>query len=468
MFKMKNISCFLLIVIAGITSCNKLNETAYSQITTDNFFTTKNDVDAALTAMYRPIQQCCGGYEQSANFVLNATSDEGTSSNSTWGQYDNLTYTPGSSGDVHDIWVANYQSISSANYVLDNEKKIASLDPDPTYAMAKLAEARFIRGMDYFELVQMFGDVPLRTTLTSRADQVDIPRTSADSVYAQIIADFTYAEANLPVAASATGHPTKFAATSFLAKVYLTMKDYQNALTKSEDVRDNGPYGLLPNFADIFDVDNKDNKEVIFDIQYIRQDGQGMRMEYLVLGPDNLFAAGATGGWGLSNVENGVINHYNPVDSRIATTFADPSPGLTTYYIGKWRDVKGVSADGHGNNYIVYRYADLLLEVAEAENEVNGPTIVAYNSINTVRTRANLPGLTTGLTQDQFRDSVLWERHLELNWEEWRWFDLKRTGKLKETLIADGKTWNDRYLLFPIPQSEIDASNKKIVQNPGY
>src|SRR6266852_3973255 len=130
MLKMKNINYFLLVGIVCIASCNKLDETAYSQITTTNFFTTKSDVDAALTAMYRPLQACCGGYEQSANFVLNSVSDEGTSNNSLWGQYDDLTYTPGSSGDVQGVWNVTYQSISSANYVTDNEKKIAALDPD--------------------------------------------------------------------------------------------------------------------------------------------------------------------------------------------------------------------------------------------------------------------------------------------------------------------------------------------------
>ena len=84
-----------------------------------------------------------------------------------------------------------------------------------------------------------------------------------------------------------------------------------------------------------------------------------------------------------------------------------------------------------------------------------------------IRARANLPDLA-GLSQDQFRDAVINERHFELAYEEVRWFDLKRTGRLKDALIAVGKNWDDRYLLFPIPQSEVDASNGKIVQNPGY
>lgn len=471
MSKIKYI-CTIVLGTALFAACNKLDETAYSNITPENFFTTKNDVNAALVAMYRPLQNCCGGPEQAGLFVLNLVSDEGTSNNSLWSQYDNLTYTPGSASEVRDLWTACYQSISSSNFVLDNVKKIQALDTDPAFANSKLAEAQFMRAVNYFQLVQMFGGVPLRTTMVNRADQVNIPRSSVDSVYNLIISDLQFAEQNLPPVADMAGKPTKWAASSYLAKVYLTKKDYNDALTKATEVYEQGPYSILPKFADVFDVENKNNAEVIFNLQYIRLNGQGMRIQDLALGGYNPYAYQATTGWGLSNIEHNMYAQYNPADDRINTTFAPyvnkPADKVDSQYVGKWRDVKGVSADGHGNDYIIYRYADLVLEVAESENEVNGPSVKAYTAINTIRHRAILPDLTAGLTQDQFRDSVLQERHLELNWEEWRWFDLKRTDRLKTTLIADGKNWDDRYYLFPIPQSEVDASNKLITQNPGY
>jgi hypothetical protein len=451
-------------------SCGKLKETSYSQVSPGEFFGTKSDVDAALVAMYNPIQQCCNGFQQAGTFVLNSASDEGTSDNSLWGQYDQLTYTPNSSPEIQGMWQAYYQSISSANFVLDNQAKIEAIDntSDKSYTNEKLAEARFMRGMDYFFLVQLFGDVPLRTTSVTRLDQTDIARTASDSVYAQIIQDFQFAAQYLPVVADKAGKPTKYAATAFLAKVYLTRGNYQNALTNADSVISSATYSLLPSFADVFDVNNKNNEECIFSVQYIRLNGQGMRMEELVMGPNDKYCYGGGGGWGLSNLEPNIYPSYQPADSRRATTITDTSSGQATYYPGKWRDVQGVSADGHGNNYIVYRYADVLLESAEAYNEVNGPGAEAYNRINQVRSRASLPNLTPGLSQSQFRDSVLWERHLELCFEEWRWFDLKRTGRLKNTLILDGKAWDDKFLLFPIPQPEIDASNGKITQNPGY
>jgi hypothetical protein len=472
MLKMKHIIYFLAIGMTFLASCNKLHETAYSNVSPQSFFTTKNDVNAALVAMYRPLQNCCGGPEQAGTFVLNLASDEGTSNNSLWSQYDNLTYTPGSASEVHDMWGSYYQSISSANFVLDNEKKIDGLFSNVADANAKLAEAKFMRATDYFQLVQMFGGVPLRTTLVTRQDQTNIPRASVDSVYSLIISDLQYAEQNLPLVADLSGKPTKWAASAYLAKVYLTQKDFKDALAKASDVVANGPYKILPSFASIFDVNNKNNAEVIFTVEYIRLNGQGMRMQDLVMGPYNPFAYQGTTGWGLSNAESSDYAQFNPADDRVQTTFAPyvnkPAGKVDSQYIGKWRDVQGVSADGHGTDFILYRFADVVLEQAEAENEVNGPTAVAYAAINKIRERALMPDLTPGLSQSAFRDSVLQERKLELNWEEWRWFDLKRTGNLKSALIADGKTWDDRYYLFPIPQTEIDASNKLITQNPGY
>ncbi len=457
-----------ILLISIVTGCNKLNETAYSAPTPDNFFGSQADVAAALVGMYRPLQACCNSYEQAGTFILNSASDEGTSSNPSFGQiYDNLTYTP-AAPDIAGEWSACYQSISGANFVLDNEAKVTALDAssNQSYTKAVLAEARFVRAVNYFQLVQMFGAVPLRVTQAKTQGDVDIPRSPTDSVYAQIITDFQDAEANLPATCPA-GKPTKWAASAFLAKVYLTKGDYPNALTEATNVVNNGPYSLQPKFEQVFDVNNKNNSEVIFAIQYIRKDQFGSRIGYLVMGADDNFNGGSSGGWELTNMEKGQYKIYNPSDDRINTTFTNPAPNQVIYHAGKWRDTLGVSVDGQGNDFIVYRYADLKLILAETENEVNGPTPIAYANINAIRNRALLPDLTPGLTKDQFRDSVLFERNLELNFEEVRWFDLKRTGKLKSTLVADGKIWDDRFYLFPIPQSEIDASTQ-LKQNPGY
>ncbi|MEO6540610.1 MAG: RagB/SusD family nutrient uptake outer membrane protein [Ferruginibacter sp.] len=459
---------FFMAAIVMVASCNKLDEKALSQNSPDEFFTSQTDVAAALAGMYRPLQQCCGGPEQAGNFILNAVSDEGIITHPNWGSLDPITYTPSSIAEFSDLYNSTYRSIAGSNLVIDNEAKITALDntSGKSYTKQVLGEAKFLRAYNYFALVQMFGGVPLRITQAKRADEVDIERSTEAQVYEQIIKDFTDAEAGLPTTNPA-GKPTKWAASAYLAKVYLTMKDYPKALAKAKEVVANGPYSLIPKFADVFDVDKKNNAEVIFAIQYIRVEGQGMRMEYLVTGPNDKYATNGNTGWGLVLIQDGFYNKYSPADDRLKTTFTNPAPGQTTYYSGKWKDLQGVSADGHGNDFILYRYADLVLVLAEAENEVNGPSQLAYTNLNAVRERAKLTDLS-GLTKDQFRDAVINERNLELSFEELRWFDLKRTGKLKDVIIASGRNWNDRYLLFPIPQSEVDASNGKIKQNPGY
>lgn len=445
--------CWVLTIPILLTQCNKLEEKVYSLNTEDVFFNSPNDVNTALAGMYRPMQTT-NGYEQSGHFILNVTSDEAQGA-LFWGAYDDLTFTPASPTEVSDWWRGSYKAIAGANLIIDNQAKIEAVDntPGKTVAKSAIGEAKFWRAVNYFQLVQMFGGVPLRIKQAKRADETNIPRSTVDEVYAQVITDFKDAEQDLP-ATPPKGRVSKWAASAYLAKVYLAKHDYQNASAKATEVINSGAYSLAPKFADVFDITKKNGPEDIFAIQYVRVDQQGMRLQEL------------TGAWGLSSYETNLYPKYNPADDRINTTFKNPADPKSNQ--GKWFDPQKASADGSGNNFIVYRYADLILIKAEAENEINGPTSEAYTEINKIRTRALLPNLTSGLTQDQFRDSVLLERNLELAMEEQRWFDLKRTGRLKSTLIATGRNWNDRFYLFPIPQSEIDASNGLITQNPGY
>jgi hypothetical protein len=446
--------CCILLMAVLFSQCNKLDEKVYSQTTESVFFSSKKDVSAALAGMYRPMQGCCGGYGQAGTMMLNGTSDEGGGSGQ-WGDYPKLVFTASSTGEIPDWWASSYRAIAGANLIIDNEAKILEIDntaAGQTFAKAAIGEAKFWRAVNYFQLVQMFGGVPLRTTQARRADDTNMPRNTEDEVYTQVIADFKDAENSLP-ATSPKGVVNKWSASAYLAKVYLTRKDYVNALAKATDVVNNGPYTLATTFADVFDIEKKNGPEDIFAIQFIRMDGQGSRLD-------------ALSGWGITAADPSLYPKFGPSDIRKNTTFLEPSNPASNQ--GKWQDPAKVSGDGAGYNFIVYRYADLKLILAEAENEVNGPTTIAYNEVNSIRTRADLPELEDGLTKDQFRDAVLNERNLELALEEIRWFDLKRTGRLKSTLTAVGRTWNDKYNFFPIPQSEIDASNGTVTQNPGY
>ena len=254
-----------------------------------------------------------------------------------------------------------------------------------------------------------------------------------------------------------------------MAKVHLTRGNFSEAAAVARDIVTNGPYSLQVPFSAVFDVNNENNAEVIFDIQYIRLNGEGSRIAMLAQGSNTNFGQNGSGGWGLQWIQEGFFEKYSVDDDRRNYTFSsiDPHPQNGRYYFGKWRDPNGVAADAHDSNFIVYRYADVLLILAEAVNEVQGPVSEAYDAINEVRARALLPDLTPGLSKDEFRDAVLFERHLELATEQHRWFDLKRTGRLQEVMEATGRNWDARYELFPIHQDEIDAS-AELQQNPGY
>lgn len=465
------------------TGCNDLEEVSYSLPTPDNFFGSTGDVAAAIQGMYPPLQVSPGNsgpYLQNRGWMLNAPSDEGDTNDFGfgWGNLDLLKYTPGSQDvtrEVYEYWKATYQSIASANFVLDNEAKIKALYQNagvlkpntPATAAHALAEARFMRAVNYFDLVRAFGPVPLRLTVPKRLDEVNIPRSPEEQVYVQIIQDLAFAEANLPTKPDRIGQPVQAAASAYLAKVYLTRKEFPKALEYANKVVGTGTYQLLPKFADVFAVDNENNQEVILDIQFTRLPGVGNRFPHIwTAGTD----ATPNGGWGLAYMEQSMYAKYPATDDRTATTFLNAKPNEPTYFVGKWKDPRGLAADGHENNFILFRYADLLLIQAEAANEVAGPTAAAFAPLNAVRARAKLPALT-GLSQAAFREAVLQERHLELCYEQHRWFDLKRTGKLREAVEKLGKkdiVWNDRVLLFPIPDPEIRASNGVLTQNPGY
>lgn len=446
--------CGIMLLSVFIWRCNNLEEQVFSQSTEDTFFQSVNDINAALTGMYRPMQQCCGGYQQAGHFILNGASDEGKVTGP-WGNFDRLDYTSASNGEFNDWWTNSYKSISTTNLIISNKEKIENLIGEKSKAV--IAEAKFWRAVNYFQLVRMFGGVPLRTTMVKRADDVHIARSTEEDVYNQLIADFEAAEQDLP-STSAPATINKWAATAYLAKVYLTRKNYTKALEKATQVVNSGAYALAQSFSDVFDIASENGSEDIFTIQYIHVDQQGMRLEPL------------TNAWGLSGLETDLYSKYDPSDTRRNTTFLDGNidGGTRPEKQGKWLDANSVSADGSANNFIVYRYADLLLIKAEAENEVNGPTQAAYTEINKIRSRANLPNLASNLSKDEFREAVWNERNLELALEQIRWYDLKRTDRLGSVLSATGAPWNDKFLLFPIPQQEIDASNGLITQNPGY
>lgn len=342
-----------------------------------------------------------------------------------------------------------------------------------------VAEAKFMRGFYYFNLVRLFGGVPLVIKETTSLNDLAVARASAEDVYKQIIQDFTDAEAVLPTTYSAgdRGRATKGAAKAFLAKVYLTRQEWPKASAKAKEVMDLGMYDLWANYVDVFAIANKNGKEAIFEVQALGGGvGEGSFMQGYMR--PNFDRVNGVAGFGDDPVTDNLYRAYRSDDKRrnvnlrlYTPTGSPAAPASVTFpcYVYKYLDPTA-TANGEGsNNFPVLRYADVVLMYAEALNEQTPASTEAYANINRIRSRAGLPNLTANLSQAQFRDSLLLERRLELAFEGHRWFDLTRRKKLIDAIKIQNPTIKveERHYLFPIPQTERDA-NPKLEQNPGY
>ena len=464
---MKLLKYILLLNLLWITSCKKLDENPDSFISPVNFYKTKADAIAAITSVYAPVR--LNGFI-ARNYVIlgEITTDNMFPLNNSAPRIELNTYvhTP-LNGIVRETWDNFYIGITRANTAIN---KIPGISMDEALKTRLIAEAKFLRAFYYFHLVRLFGDLPIITEEVSSLDQVTFPKRDPKAqVYNQIIADLKDAETVLPpiYTGADRGRATSGAAKSFLASVYLTLKDFQLAADKANEVMNlaGAGYGLWDNYLDVYDIKNEFGKEAIFDAQFMSgPGGQGGNM-IAFMAQENNSVAGRGFGSFQPTVE--VYESYTAIDKRKAVFFTLGTDNK--YYVNKWVDADAVTENQSDNNFPLMRYAEVVLTYAEAYNEVNAPTNdnPAYKAVNSIRERAGLPKLEN-LSQNGLREAILQERRLELAFEGSRWFDLVRTGKLVSTLSAKGTANIKEYhSLFPIPQFHIGV-NKELTQNPGY
>jgi hypothetical protein len=495
--KMKKISTTQLIwflaiaVLAGAFSCKKLNEDPSAIIVTSQFYKTSSDATSAVNAVYSTLNSDPAGDFPLYGRQLNLLVENGS---------DNQVYSPSntnpdvralgtetyisSNSRVQKIWQQLYYGINRANIAIDNIPAIAM---DTALRARLVRESKFIRALLYFDLVRLYGAVPLilHNPSSIQVSALLVPRTSVDSVYTQIVIDLKDAT-NLPKSYSGAdlGRATGGAAHTLLAKVYLTKQDWSDALAQLNIVINGGyGYALFPNYYDAFQKATKNGKEHIFSVQFETNLGAVNSTQYL----SEEFTSFNTGTFPIDiPADSSVYKLFSPNDTRRAVTFYssvyNSATGQTvvfnnayTPYFNKFVDYSltplSIQAQS-GINYPVLRYADVLLMYAEAQNELSGaPTGDAYAAINQVRARANVPNLTPGLNQSDFRDSVFLERRKEFIQEGHRWFDLVRQGG---TVLVDAlhklpvkSAASSKNNLYPIPLVEIQL-NPKLTQNPGY
>jgi len=458
----------LALFIALLTSCTKQLE--QSPITNKElrvFLKTEIEVEEYVNATYATLQfgSLYGLYVPAmAEIASDNTYDEVPANDAAiYGDIDEFKTVPVNTL-ISDVWRNSYVAIQRCNVVLTRIDAVSFLSPDSK--AARIGEMKFIRALMYFNLVRLFGDVPLVTGETADPNIFfGQGRTSTAEASAQVGKDLREAADVLPASSAQQGRIIKTAAQSLLGKVYLTLKDYSNAKTQLDFVINSAIHALLPNPNDIFSLTNENNKEIIFSVQ---------------------FAAGTNGNsegstafqqFSPSGTVNGAKGHNLPTKELYSLYTTDDK--RKTAYVGITNNGVPFSTklkqpttitDG-GSNFVVLRYVDVLLMQAETENEL-GNTDAATTLLNNVRNRAGLPN-TIAAIQTELRAAIALERRLELVGEGHRWFDLLRTGEaipvMNAWFLSQGKpiTVTEKNLLFPIPQNQIDT-DPLIKQNPGY
>lgn len=486
MSDMKKILLCLLLA-AGMVSCKKfLEEKPTSTMTAENFYKTAADADAAVVGAYDELNNQTEVYYRGIYLLAELPTDNAECGQGVANAYIFALkgYTYGPVNDrIETLWTGIYKGIANANVAID---KIPGITMDATKKAKLIAEAKYIRALLYFNLVRLFGPVPLVLHQVTTLDSVSQPRAAQDAIYSQIISDLQEGQQNLDSVSTATnnGRATRAAASALLSKVYLTIHDYTNARAAAQLVLNNAQYGLLPNYADIFAPANRFNKEVLFGIQNKGNTGTGNGFAMALFLPRSTIPLAGGGTVGGNSADVPTVEFYNSFltgDLRKDKTFFtqyDAGAGLVTFrpHWFKYFDPAAITNLGEGSlNFPIVRYADILLTYAEAENELSGPSAAALEALNQVRRRAYGKAITTpnatidinGVSQDSLRNAILGERRWEFGFEDQRWFDLKRTGKLLTLLKAKGLAIQDYDTLYPIPQRERDV-NKQLTQNGGY
>ncbi|WP_353134035.1 RagB/SusD family nutrient uptake outer membrane protein [Pseudopedobacter sp.] len=487
MKNIKTIFAAYAFVIFSASSCTKdfLDLAPISQQNGNNFYKTGEDMKNALTAAYGGLQY--GGlYYSSMHIIGELRSDNTEITNPNAGSdlvavddFQNIPTTSISS----NTWAGHYQAIQSVNIVLE---KIQAVEMDENLKARYIGEAKFLRGLMYFNLVRVYGAVPLVLKMINNPQEgYTYGRESVDRVYNQIITDLTDAETALPYeyVGADIGRATKGAAMSLLGKVYLTQKRWDLAANKLKEVIDNQvltKYQILPNYANIFGAANENNKESIFEVQFkggVSGEGSPFTNQFAPIGSGTaVVSVGNPLGQNIPTAD--MANAYEAGDVRKAismrTSYVLAGNTVQHNYIAKYSGTPAASLDSDVN-WIVLRYADVLLMYAEALNEQGYvPDGLAFTYLNQIRNRAGLlsktsnnPDVSLQLPdQASFRLAVEKERRVELAFEGHRWFDLVRTDRALTVMSSKGMQIH--HTIFPVPQSQIDINPGPIYQNPDY
>ena len=508
MFYIKRI--FILIIAICVTGCKKsfLEVPPQGKLTEIQVLSDPASAEKLIGGVYNTLY--FGGFDiTTVGFLFSITTDvasddadKGSTPTdfSQAGEIDNFT-TTANNFIFNNLWNGHYAAISRANRAIDILEKSTF---EASVKNRLIGEARFLRGLYYFNLVRLFGGVPkvIRVPDPSEGNSDEFQtRATKEEIYQVILDDLNFAAENLPLkGATPVGRATKGAAQSYLAKVYMYQKNWAKAAELSNAVIASGLYSLVPNYNLIFREKSEssgggnNNSESIFEVQ------TGLNAGENAVSPlfSNGQGARSKGGWndlgfGFNNPTSDLVNAYPVDDTRRNATIIFVTPTLPANSPGTilWDGFRIPSQDSVENqryNYKAYhsalkespqvsnnkdtkpknirlmRYAEVLLINAESSanlNDVGNATA----KLALVRNRAN----PTATALSGTIDNIWKERRLELAMEQDRFFDLVRQGRAGTVLRAHGKAFVDgKHELFPIPQAQRDLSSNRLTQNPGY
>ncbi len=501
---------YIFVLSVLLASCtDDLQQTNPNVVVAEEFWETEDDVLSGLAATYKVFRHVGNGYWGVRGIELtNGRGDDFYLRNDVRPLYQLSTFTnDATSATPADIFNGFYTGIFRANQIIENTPDITDLSEEKKNQL--IAEASFLRAVNYFHLAINFGSVPIITSVPQTREDYFVANAPETEVWIQVENDLKLAKEHLPVSYPAewVGRATKGAAIGYLGKAYL----YQDKWSQAEEefallseptgfAKAPFEYDLLEDYEDNFRAEMDNNQESLFEIQNQNVGGSEQwavdnANESQGVTTAQEFAPAEVGGWFEAFPTNKIFNAFQKertvdgdFDPRMYASLIWDYPGATFYnrpfsefqlqfgFDSMIKKYQNYDQDNEGIwiseiNEKALRYADILLMYAEALI-MQGKTEAAYPLINRVRNRADLADLEPGMSQEALMAEVRHQRMIEFFREGLRFYDLKRWGLLEEEIMNSDKVGREffdasRHDYFPIPQNELNT-NPNIEQNPNW
>lgn len=472
-----------------------------NKVTNDNFWKTENDLNSGVATIYSALVEDYTGHYGTVNWELKAGRTENfTIRNDVRSRYEISAYlNTFSNGSSSDLYKGYYIGIFRANQVIQNG---LNMEIDENVKNQLIAEAKFLRGLNYFFLAIDFGSVPIFTSVAATSEEYYAPKSSQEDVWQQCISDFTDAKLHLPEGYpdSQAGRATKGAAMAFLGRTYLYRHEYDKALIELKAIVDNENqfgYGLQEEYAELFDGQHENGIESVFELQYSLLGGPDIWTGNPASKTRATFIAqecapGEVGGWFELYPTSVLLDAFleepaasGDFDPRALATLAWDYPGCVYYqreFSSTWgpqeiwlRKNQNWWNENEGDwkselNEYGMRYADVLLMLAEAYT-MEGQPGDAAPLVHRIRQRADLTDKLTEMTnynQEEMMTEIRHQRNLEFAREGLHFYDLRRWGILEETIkekqVTGYQNYTSKFEYYPIPENELD-NNPEMEQN---